>query len=163
MGCGRSYGKPVNLGDVGGGALCPHAGPEAALVQYLLLHRSVMVATPRRHCRSDHGASNGNHSSCRSWSHGSGHLLHRHQSRGRPRQVYLRKALFSPRAGQEPHQGVEGTPRRRPDVVLKSQRKLDAPDAARLRLLDLMEAPCDLPEELTLAPRPVRHSALATG
>ncbi|SFH54594.1 Transposase, Mutator family [Palleronia marisminoris] len=33
------------------------------------------------------------------------------------------------------------------------QRQSDAPDAARLRLLDLVEAPCGLPEALTVAPR----------
>ena len=77
---------------------------------------------------------------------------------GRGKHLY-EKNLLRPRPSREPHQGVEGPSRSRPDVVLKSQRQSDAPDVAWLRLLDLVEAPRGLPEAFPVAPRPVRHAA----
>jgi hypothetical protein len=41
--------------------------------------------------------------------------------------------------------------------MLEGKCQSDAADAARLCLLDLVEAPRGLPEALTVAPRPVRH------
>ena len=142
--------RPHCPGGVDGGALRPHARSKTAPVQVLLLRGPILVETPPRH-RPRRGQPQR-----------ARYTLHRHQSRGRPRQASLREALFRARPGREPHQGLESPPRIRPDLMLEGERQPDATDAARMRLLDLVETPGRLSKAVPLATCPVRHAAAAS-
>jgi hypothetical protein len=68
-----------------------------------------------------------------------------------------RGRLLRPRSGREPHQGVEGAPRRRPHLLHQRRRQPAAPVSPCRRLLADVDAARRSAETIALAARPVRH------
>jgi hypothetical protein len=67
------------------------------------------------------------------------------------RQGALRAALLRPRPGREPHQGLEGPPRRRPHLLHQRHRQPAPPVPARRRLLADVDPARRAAEALALA------------